>query len=105
MGKWIPRLEDIPQGVPHLTKFIEYKDTVDESIGILPHLKIQEGTEQDGMKKVLRYVPKSMYVATTLWLTEFLHGKDHVVYGDSYIASLQTTKALLREELILQALH
>ena len=101
MGKWIPRFKDIPQGVPHLTKIIrkpcgvgvESKDTADVSTGILLHLEIQEGAEQMERKRVCDMYPK--HVATTLQLTEFLHWKGHVVYGDSYLASLQTTKALL----------
>ena len=80
MGKWIPRFEDIPQGKPHLTKIIrkpcgvgvEYKDTADVSTGIL----LQEGAELMERKRFCDMYPK--HVATTLQLTEFLHGKNHV---------------------------
>ena len=66
MGKWIPRFEDIPQGVPHLTKIIrkpcgvgvEYKDTADVSTGILHHLEIQEGAEQMERKRFCDMYPK-----------------------------------------------
>ena len=34
-------------------------------------------------------------MALTLRLTEFLHGKGHIVYEDSYFASFQTARALL----------
>ena len=93
--------EDIPQGVPHLTKIIhkpcgvgvEYKDTADVSTRILLHLQIQEGAELMERKRFCDMYPK--HVATTLQLTVFLHWKGHVVYGDSYLASLQTTKVLL----------
>ena len=77
MGKWF---EDIPQGKPHLTKIIrkpcgvgvEYKDTADVSTGIL----LQEGAELMERKRFCDMYPK--HVATTLQLTEFLHGKNHV---------------------------
>jgi hypothetical protein len=42
---------------------------------------------------VLCSFPK--HVALTLRLTKFLHGKGHVVYADSYFASVQTAVALL----------
>ena len=101
MGKWIPMFEGTPEGVPHLTKIIrklcgvgiEYKDVADVNTGIIQFLEIQEGAELMASKKYCDQYPK--HVALTLRLTEFLHGKGHVVYGDSYFASFQTARALL----------
>eukprot|EP00731_Ephydatia_muelleri_P022143 Em0014g734a len=101
MGKWIPMFEGTPEGVPHLTKIIrkqcgvgiEYKDVADVNTGIILFLEIQEGAELMASKKYCDQYPK--HVALTLRLTEFLHGKGHVVYGDSYFASFQTARALL----------
>ncbi|KAL5474749.1 hypothetical protein EMCRGX_G026742 [Ephydatia muelleri] len=101
MGKWIPMFEGTPEGVPHLTKIIrkqcgvgiEYKDVADVNTGIILFLEIQEGAELMASKKYCDQYPK--HVALTLRLTEFLHGKGHAVYGDSYFASFQTARALL----------
>eukprot|EP00731_Ephydatia_muelleri_P007170 Em0003g1418a len=102
MGKWIPMFEGTPEGVPHLTKIIrkpcgvgiEYNDVADVNTGIILFLEIQEGVELMASKKYCDQYPK--HVALTLRLTEFLHGKGHVVYGgDSYFASFQTARALL----------
>ena len=56
---------------------------------------IQEGAELMASKKYCDQYPK--HVALTLRLTEFLHGRGHVVYGDSYFASFQTARALLAD--------
>ena len=101
MGKWIPMFQGTPEGVPHLTKIIrkpcgvgiEYKDVADVNTGIILFLEIQEGAELMASKKYCDQYPK--HVALTLRLTEFLHGKGHVIYGDSYFASFQTARALL----------
>ena len=101
MGKWIPMFEGTPEGVPHLTKIIrkpcgvgiEYKDVADVNTGIILFLEIQKDAELMASKKYCDQYPK--HVALTLRLTEFLHGKGHVVYGDSFFASFQTARALL----------
>ena len=64
----------------------------DVNTGIILFLEIQEGAEHMTSKKYCDMYPK--HVALTLRLTEFLHGKGHIVYRDSYFASFQTARAL-----------
>ena len=101
MGKWIPFFENTPEGVPHLSKIIrkpqgigvEYKNVADAQTGIMLFLEIQEGKEAMAGKRYCDRYPKS--VALTLRMTEFLHGRGHVVHGDSAFASVATCTALL----------
>ncbi|KAL5484079.1 hypothetical protein EMCRGX_G020521 [Ephydatia muelleri] len=101
MGKWIPFFENTPEGVPHLSKIIrnpqgigvECKNVADAQTGIMLFLEIQEGKEAMAGKKYCDRYPKS--VALTLRMTEFLHGRGHVVHGDSAFASVATCTALL----------
>ena len=101
MGKWIPFFSDTPEGIPHLTKLIrkpvgvgsEYKCMADAFSGIMLFLELQQCKESMKQKKWCDKYPK--HVALSLRLTEMLHGKGHIVYGDSYFTSIQTVKALL----------
>ena len=101
MGKWIPFFENTPEGVPHLSKIIrkpqgigvEYKNVADAQTGIMLFLEIQEGKEAMAGKRYCDRYPKS--VALTLRMIEFLHGRGHVIHGDSAFASVATCTALL----------
>ena len=103
MGKWMPFFKDTPEGIPNLTKLIrkpvgvgaEYKCMADAWTGIMLFLEYQEGKDRMQLKKWCDQYPK--HVALVLRLTEMLHGKGHIVYGDSYFTSVQTVKALLEQ--------
>eukprot|EP00731_Ephydatia_muelleri_P013647 Em0007g957a len=94
-------MDSLPEGVPHLSKIIrkpqgigvEYKNLANAQTGIMLFLEIQEGKEAMAGKKYCDRYPKS--VALTLRMTEFLHGRGHVVHGDSAFASVATCTALL----------
>lgn len=101
MSKWIPFFDSMPGGIPNLTKIIrkpvgigaEIKNIADVTTGVMLRLEFQEGKERMETKKFCAEYPK--HVALVLRLTEPWHGKGHVVLGDSYFASVQTTIALL----------
>ena len=65
----------------------------DAQTGIMLFLEMQEGKEAMAGKKYCDRYPKS--AALTLRMTEFLHGRGHVVHGDSAFASVAPCTALL----------
>ena len=71
----------------------EYKCMADAWSGIMLFLEYQEAKDRMQLKKWCDQYPK--HVALVPRLTEMLHGKVHIVYGDSYFTSVQTVKALL----------
>ncbi|KAL5479854.1 hypothetical protein EMCRGX_G023445 [Ephydatia muelleri] len=77
-----------PQGIG-----VEYNNVADAQTGIMLFLEIQEGKEAMAGKRYCDRYPKS--VAPTLRMMEFLHGRGHVVHGDSAFASVATCTALL----------
>ena len=96
MGKWIPFFKDTPEGIPNPTKLIRKpvgKCMAAAWSGIMLFSEYQEGKDKMQLKKWCDQYPK--HVALVQRLTEMLHGKGHIVYGDSYFTSMQTVKALL----------
>ena len=90
MGKWIPFFDNIPEGIPKLTKIIrkpegvgvEYKVLADALTGIVLNLEIQESKEDMATKEFMdKYVKNT---ALVLRLTKSLHGQGHIVYVPSH---------------------
>ena len=101
MGKLIPFFDNIPEGIPKLTKIIrkpegvgvEYKVLADAFTGITLHIEIQESKEDMANKDFTDLFSK--HTALVLRLTKMLHGKGHIVYGDSAFKSVETACAML----------
>ena len=97
----IPFFDNTPEGIPKLTKIIrkpegvgaEYKVLADAFTGIMLHIEIQESKEDMANKDFTDRFSK--HTALVLRLTKMLHGKGHIVYGDSAFTSVETACAML----------
>ena len=72
---------------------MEYKVLADAFTGIMLHIEIQESKEDMANKDFTDRFSK--HTALVLRLTKMLHGKGHIVYGDSAYTSFETACAML----------
>ena len=96
MSSWVSRQQDhTKDGIPHLTKIIrkpkgvgtEVKCLADGVVGIMLQMEICEGKDAEAEKK-WSYLPAG--TAQTLRLSEFWHGSQRIVVGDSAFSSVTT---------------
>ena len=107
MSSWVSRKQDhTKDGIPHLTKIIrkpkgvgaEVKCLAHGVVGIMLRMEICEGKDAEAEKK-WSYLPAG--TAQTLRLSEFWHGSQRIIVGDSAFSSVNNCHSMPKERPLL----